>query len=49
MVMHPMENRNTTVNHVRGEVVRIQHQMDIQKNDKKRLSGHIKSEVAYEG
>jgi hypothetical protein len=44
-----MENKNTTVNHVRGEVVRIQHQMDIRKNAVKRLSGHTKSEAAYEG
>jgi hypothetical protein len=44
-----MENKNTTVNHVRGEVVRIQHQMVIRKSAEKRLSSHIKSEAAYEG
>jgi hypothetical protein len=44
-----MENKNTTVNYVRGEVVRIQHQMGIRKSAGKRLSGHTKSEAAYEG
>jgi hypothetical protein len=44
-----MENKNTTVNHVRSEVVRIQHQMDIRKSAGKRLSDHTRSEEAYEG
>lgn len=49
MVMRPMESKNTTVNHVRSEVVRIQHQMGIRKSAGKRLSDYIRSEAACEG